>query len=188
MKVSHKIPHGTFAKDILRYLATGIAIYIVCSSPAGTRRLLKNIKKEWKRKNTLSAMERLHRHKLISYKEKSGGNTIEVIITRAGKRKVEDWNVENLVIKKPDLWDKRWRIVTFDISEKRKKGRDALRMMLRRLGFFQLQKSVLVHPYSCRAEIEFLKELYSIPENEVLYFSTDRIPREASLKRIFKIA
>lgn len=177
-------PYGRIAKQILKYLAMGVAIYIGCSSPTGTRRFLRNIKKEWKVYNTRKSLERLHIHKLVSYRKKQDG-TVVVTITQKGKKKVHDWDIENLVIKKPAAWDGRWRIVAFDIAEQRRKGRNALRTMLRRLGFMQVQKSMFVCPYACRKEIRFLREFFSIPEKEVLYFSSDTFVNAHQLKRKF---
>lgn len=37
-------------------------------------------------------------------------------------------------------WDKRWRIVVFDVPEELRKGRDVLHSKLRALGFYELQK------------------------------------------------
>lgn len=181
-----RIPHGHLAKDMLRYLALGAAVYIVLSSPQGTRKFLKGIKKEWRKRDAKRTLERLKQHKLISYKE-AGNNTFAVTITQAGRKKVKEWDFEALAIEKPATWDGRWRIVTFDIAEVRKRGRDALRGMLRQLGFFQLQRSIFVHPYSCKAEIELLRDVFSLPEKEVLYFSADRVPNELALKKKFKL-
>lgn len=181
-----KPPYGILAKDILRYLAIGVALTIILSSPSGTRRLLKDIKREWRKKNALRALDSLRKHKLISYRQKDN-NTCLVTITQAGKKKVKEWNMETMTIEKPAQWDRRWRIVIFDIREDRKKGRDALRAMLKKLGFYQLQRSVFIYPYSCRAEVEFICNVFSLPEREVLYFSTDHISYELLLKRKFKL-
>lgn len=79
-----------------------------------------------------------------------------------------------------------WGIV-FDIAEKRKKAREAFRDMLEQLKCYPLQKSIFVHPYSCEAEIEIIKNIFHIPDWEVLYFSSDLIPRERFLKKKFKL-
>ena len=182
----HQPPYRFLAKDILRYLAVGMALMIVLSSPVGTRRLLKDIKKEWRKKNALRTIDSLYRNNLIFYREKHDGTRV-ITITQAGKKKVKEWNVEDMKIMEPTQWDKRWRVVTFDIKEDRKKARDALRHVLGRLGFYRLQRSVFIHPYSCRAEIEFLCNAYDLSRRDVLYFSTDRIPNEALLKKHFKL-
>jgi hypothetical protein len=181
-----KVPHGILAKDVLTYLAMGAALYLSCSSPNGARRFLKSMKKEWNRRNARLVLDRLQKHKLISYHQKDA-TTLIVTITQAGKRKVKEWELEHMKIEVPRKWDKRWRIVTFDIREDRKKGRDALREMLKQLNFYQLQRSVFVHPYSCKAEIELICDVFRLPAREVLYFSTDRVPCEDLLKKKFKL-
>src|SRR3989344_4593151 len=59
-------------------------------------------------------------------------------------------------IKKPARWDKLWRLVIFDIPEEERTGRMALAAKLKELGFYPLQKSVFIHPYECKDEIDFI--------------------------------
>lgn len=55
-------------------------------------------------------------------------------------------------------WDGKWRIVIFDIEEKEKATRNALRAKLQELGFGMLQESVWVTPHDLIADFrEFLK-------------------------------
>lgn len=61
-------------------------------------------------------------------------------------------------------WDGIWRLVVFDIPEKRKGIRDALRKKLRGLGFGMWQKSVYVTPHNFMHEMnEYLEEEYLFP-------------------------
>jgi hypothetical protein len=177
---------GKFAKEILKALGTGLVLFMVLSSPSGARRILRGLKDEWDSKNTRETLKRLEAKRFIAFHEQPDG-TIEVRLTKQGEMKLEEWALEDLVIKIPKRWDRRWRIVAFDISEKRKKAREALREMLKHLGFYQLQKSLFVFPYPCEAEIMFLKEMFHIPAWEVIYFSTDIIPQEKILKGKFGI-
>ena len=173
-------------KEILKALAMGIGIVLELSSPQGTRRFLKGVSEEWNQRSTKRALERLREKKLVGFHETNDG-AIDVLITQEGRRMVKEWNLETLKIEKPRRWDDRWRVVAFDIAEKRKRAREAMRGMLKQLGFYQLQKSVFVHPYSCEAEIELIKKNFHIPDQEVLYFSTDIIPREVFLKNKFSL-
>ena len=173
-------------KEILKALAMGIGIVLALSSPQGTRRFLKGVSEEWNQRSTKRALERLREKKLVGFHETNDG-AIDVLITQEGRRMVKEWNLETLKIEKPRRWDDRWRVVAFDIAEKRKRAREAMRGMLKQLGFYQLQKSVFVHPYSCEAEIELIKKNFHIPDQEVLYFSTDIIPREVFLKNKFSL-
>ncbi|HCX28109.1 MAG TPA: hypothetical protein DHI91_03145, partial [Candidatus Portnoybacteria bacterium] len=65
-------------------------------------------------------------------------------------------------------------MVLFDIPERQKPARDALRSKLKRLGFFEFQKSIFVHPFSCKDEIEFLIEFFQI-KSYVRYGLLERI-------------
>ena len=55
-----------------------------------------------------------------------------------------------------------WRLVLFDIPEKRKTAREALRATLRKLGFGEFQKSVFIYPYECQNELDYIIEFFKI--------------------------
>lgn len=66
--------------------------------------------------------------------------------------------------KKPK-WDKRWRVLIFDVSKDRNKTRDFLRRKLKELGFYRLQQSVWVTPYPIPESFaDFLKN-YKLVKN-----------------------
>ncbi len=48
-----------------------------------------------------------------------------------------------------EKWDGKWRLVTWDIPEKRRKARDLLRYQLKQLGFEKFQNSVWVSKKNC---------------------------------------
>ncbi len=50
-------------------------------------------------------------------------------------------------------WDKKWRVVIFDIPEELSRERVKFRRKLKSLGFYMLQKSVFIFPYPCEEEI-----------------------------------
>jgi len=87
---------------------------------------------------------------------------------------------------KRENWDGKWRIVVFDIPEKIKRGRDALREKLKELGFYELQKSVFVFPYKCQNEIEFVIEFFNL-RKYVRFGTLDSIDNNLHLKKIFKL-
>jgi DNA-binding transcriptional regulator PaaX len=76
--------------------------------------------------------------------------------------------------------------VVFDIPEKLKRGRDALREKLKELGFYELQKSVFVFPYECRDEIEFIIEIFEL-RKYVRFGVLEEIDNELHLKKIFEL-
>ena len=64
--------------------------------------------------------------------------------------------------KKKEKWDGYWRIVIFDIPEKLKRTREALRDLLKVIGFQKLQGSVWIYPYKIP---EFLDE--TLNDNQI---------------------
>ena len=127
-------------------------------------RIVKNIAKEWKKINERSLREsikKLYQSKIIDYKENNNG-TVELILTDAGKKKILLYDLEKLEINKPLKWDNLWRVVVFDIPEDKKRARMAISSKLKELGFYPMQKSVFIHPYECKDEIDFVTELFNI--------------------------
>ncbi len=55
---------------------------------------------------------------------------------------------------KRQRWDSKWRIVVFDIPERRRKERNLLRERLKALGFGRLQDSVWLSPYDWKEKME----------------------------------
>lgn len=125
--------------------------------------------------------EQLRRERLIEMTENEDGNT-KIILTENGKKKVLKYQFEDLKIKPMDKWDKKWRMVIFDIPESQKNARNALRDKLRELNFHQLQKSVWLHPYQCKDEINFIVEFFNISPYvrtaEVNNFDGDKLVKE----------
>ena len=83
---------------------------------------------------------------------------------------------------------KNWEWINhiFDIPEKFKKSRDALSRSLKRMGFYQLQKSVLVHPFECGKEIDFMVEFFNI-HKFVRRILAENIDNELDIKTKFNL-
>ena len=181
-------------KDILLCLFMTGAIMVAATSPyflvniaREIKRNRKYIKKEIGKKlderKIAKALERLKRNRLIILSEKDGKFKLE--LTKKGKRIVEEIQLEDMKIEKPISWDKKWRIVIFDIPDKHKRrARDALREKLQKMKFYPLQKSVWVHPYSCEKEIQFLCEFFEITPY-VNIILADNIYNDIKLRKYF---
>lgn len=81
-------------------------------------------------------------------------------------------------------WDRRWRVIIFDIPEKRKTTRDALRSMMRGFQFYLLQGSVWVYPYDCEDEIALAKAELKLGAN-VIYMIVEKMEQDQHLKEHF---
>ena len=101
-------------------------------------------------------------------------------LTNKGKRQIKQYLTEDLEIKKPIKWDKKWRLVIYDIADDKKDKREILREKLERLGFIKLQESVYVFPFDCLNEMNLLKKMYFLDKN-VQYLVVERIETEIDL-------
>lgn len=179
--------NNNIKKKILLLLLAGTVLSF-SYSPSKQRKIFKELSKEWKNidKNKLYYyINEFYNDRLIDYKELDDGS-IKIIILEKGEKKVLLYNIDEIVLKKPNQWDKKWRLVLFDIPESIRKGRDALRNKLKDLGFYELQKSVFVHPYPCEDEINFIVEVFNL-RSYVKIAEISKITNEENLKLHFKL-
>ena len=83
-------------------------------------------------------------------------------------------------------WDGRWRMIVFDVPERRRKVRNRLRAVMREVGFVRLQDSVWMYPYDCEDFVALLKAELKIGK-DVLYAIADTIEHDKSLRRQFNL-
>lgn len=129
-------------------------------------------------------VRRLHKQKLISYDERNGKT--KIALTKSGKRKVLSYKIEEMSLKK-GKWDGWWRMVVFDIPEKKKKARDILRNKMKEIGFYQLQKSVLITPWKCEDEVDFIKNLYGVEGENICLIKAKEFDGEDLAKNYFDL-
>lgn len=107
-------------------------------------------------------------------------------LTPQGEKVLKRWEQTNYKINKPKKWDKKWRIVIFDIPERKKKVREEIRQILTRAGFKRLQDSVWVYPYDCEDVIGLLKMDFGIGR-DLLYVIADQIENDKYLRQEFNL-
>lgn len=101
-----------------------------------------------------------------------------LVLTEQGKRRLVTAAFGSETIRRPKHWDGKWRVVIFDIPEKKKVVREVVRDALRRLGFRKLQKSVWIHPFPCERVIADLAHLYE-GEKYISTLVVQRFDRES---------
>ncbi len=169
-------------------IAGGIAL--ILTSPINTRRLLKEIPKElkkYKRKQLWRALYYLRsKNRIRIIKENNNG--IEIEITKVGKKYLRKIDFNNLSLTEPNVWDKKWRMVIFDIPEEKKKAREALRQKLKDLGMVKLQDSIWITPYPCEDEIAFIKSIFNLSDYWLDVIISDNIGvQEYRLRKMFNL-
>jgi len=83
-------------------------------------------------------------------------------------------------------WDKKWRIVIFDIPEKMRKYRDSFRVFLLDLGFLKLQNSIWINYQGDFDEIQNILKIIGI-EKYVVLIVADKISNNLLFEKKFKL-
>lgn len=165
-------------EKILMLLLGGLALGCA-RTPGQQRRVFKEMSFQWKRFNKKELTEGigyLYKLKYIDSDNK---------ITKKGVLKALNCRLDNIKNTK-EKWDGLWRVVSFDIPEKYRNGRDALRIKLRKIGFYKLQQSIFITPYKCEEELRDLVKYFKL-EKYVRIGTLQWIDNEKDLKDIFKL-
>ncbi|MEK7617561.1 MAG: CRISPR-associated endonuclease Cas2 [Patescibacteria group bacterium] len=86
----------------------------------------------------------------------------------------------------PAVWDKKWRLVVFDIPEDSKDKRRLLRFLLKKQEFFKLQASVYISPFALNREaIAYLSETGLIDFIRIM--RVDEMDNDRKLKNHFRL-
>ena len=175
-------------RKMLLLLLAGVILSFI-RSPRTQRMVFKTVRKEWKminRRYLYAIIREFRRDRLINYQEIEDG-IVRIELTEKGKKRALAFNIDNITIKHPFSWDGKWRIVIFDIPEKKRQGRDALRNKIKELGFYELQKSVWVYPFPCKDEIDFIVEFFEL-RNYVRYGELVSLTLEEELLKEFDLS
>lgn len=175
-------------RGILAILAVGGVIAVAATAP-NCFLLLKGFRKKYYKKipkeTYNNCIKNLRQYDYIYFKIAKDGSTV-IGLTEKGKNKAEEIQFANIQIEKPEKWDKKWRLVIFDIPEKHKSARDALRWKLRELGFYKFQNSAFLYPYECFKEIDALCRIFNTT-SFVRYLVVDEFYYDKQLKEYFNL-
>jgi virulence-associated protein VapD len=123
-------------------------------------------------------MKRLKKQQLV---EQQGS---VYILTKRGKRWILKYTLEDLTIPAPKVWDGKWRLVIYDVARHKAALRNIFRTTLRKIGFYNVQESVWLHPYPCEKEISFLRD-YCGMGGDVIYVIAHKIENDGVYKTHF---
>jgi len=180
-------PRSEIVKDVFYWLGFAGVAFVAAGSPYFAMNLWRSDKKwqKYPKRKLYTTFYRLQKEGCLEIKLID--NQFYISLTEKGRKKAGRFQIDSLKINKPKKWDKKWRIVMFDISQLKKIYRETFRGKLKDLGFYSLQKSIWVHPFNCRDEIELLKEFFGLSEKEVRLIVAEDIGEDDFLKKIFKL-
>ncbi|MEK7170124.1 MAG: hypothetical protein AAB767_02450 [Patescibacteria group bacterium] len=176
---------GATKKKILLLLVGGVTLGL-SGSPRTYWKIVSAMGKEWgelSKQAAERATNALYASKLVDAKENNDG-TFTLVMSEKGRKKALTYDLYRMKIKVPPVWDKQWRLISFDVPVGKKQLRDSLREHLLGLGFYEFQQSVFIHPFDCADEIEYLTELYDA-RKYVRFFLVTKADNELHLKKFF---
>lgn len=183
---------NNLGKKILKGLLVAGTICIAASSPYFALHLARNLRQALRKRKHLEKVEEspfnnafyylLRREYLnINIRDKQ----VYISLTKEGRKKAGKYLIDDLEIKKPKTWDRKWRIVIFDVPTLTNIKRAALRGKLKEWDFYKLQHSVWVFPYKCKKEIDLLRDFFGLSHRQ-LEVITGVIENDDFLCRHFK--
>lgn len=176
-----KYKHGEIAEIILSTLLVAGFLAIAVTMPNAVQ-LFKYFKPKnaYDRARVKQSIGHLERRGLVM--RKGGG----FILTTKGARKATHYKIKSMRITRQKIWDKKWRIIMFDIPEKKRSARRAINYTLRRIGCVSYQKSVFITPFPCESEIDLVGNYFEIRKHIKLILA-DKIEGGDVFKKTFNI-
>lgn len=174
------------SKAILILLFAG-AVVVAPGGVAGTLIVLNKIfdpeKSGYDKQKLKRSIQYLKSRRLIDIQTQYGKDVYK--LTKLGRRRAKKL-AKSFAIKVPEKWDKKWRVVIFDIPVKKKVQADMFRKSLKDLGLANVQKSIWAHPYGCREQVYFLAGRLGI-NSSVRYIVAEEITGEKDLRKRFEV-
>jgi len=105
-------------------------------------------------------------------------------LTKKGEIVLRQLELRDYRIKKPKHWDKKWRVIIFDVPHYRTSVRNKIRRTLQAVGFMRLQDSVWIYPYDCEDLIILLKADFKVGK-DLIYMIVDSLQYDSHIKKNF---
>lgn len=187
IKRKKKIWFGPNQKKILLLLLGGLALSCARSGRQQWK-IIKSVREDWKdlsKQAAERAVAALYESKLLEAK-KNADNTVTLVLNEDGRKRALTYHPRYAKIMPTGPWDKKWRIILYDIPEDEREARDAFRDHLKQLGVRKFQHSAGIYPFDCKNEIDFFVELLNI-RKYVRFIVAESIDDEVHWKRTFKL-
>jgi len=187
-KVQKRSKKLNYTKIVLQIVCVAGIVSIAVLAPNAIQAIAvftKNDKSNRRYKtHTPKVITRLARQGYIIFEKTEKGTFAK--LSEKGKELLSLYELGEYKIPTPKKWDRKFRIIIFDIKEYRRGTRDKLREYLDRLGFVRLQNSVWVYPYNCSEVMTLLKASFRIGR-DILYIEADSIENDKWLRKHFEL-
>ncbi|MEK7126410.1 MAG: hypothetical protein AAB835_02900 [Patescibacteria group bacterium] len=174
---------------LLRTLAVAGVVSIALIAPKMTS-LLKHLDRPAKNRAQLyrriaQGISRLERDGLVTVTGEYAKRRVK--ITDRGRALMSKIEFGEYVIPEPAFWDGKWRVLIFDINERRRRVRDQLRRLLDGAGFVRIQDSVWIYPYPCDEFVSLVRAHLKSGVGEMRIFVAEALESDKVLREHFRI-
>ncbi|MEX2028991.1 MAG: CRISPR-associated endonuclease Cas2 [Candidatus Paceibacterota bacterium] len=179
-KSKQKTRRRDLQKMILETVATAgiLSVALIAPNVIVAMNKLGLIPKRRQKEYISSSASKLSKRGLIFYDGQ------RYCLTPKGKNILRRWQFADFKLHRPKKWDKKWRVLIFDIPETRRKVRNQLRYLFHQAGLRRLQDSVWVYPYDCEDILTLLKTDMRVGK-QVLYLIVDELENDKYLRQEF---
>ena len=132
-----------------------------------------------------TAAGKLAEQGLLRFVTKQGRTYIE--ITEKGRHVMAFEAQRTAERLKKKRWDGRYRLVIFDIPERRKAVRRQLRYLMHTYGFLRIQDSVWLYPHDCEELVVLIKAELRVGK-DILYGVLESIEHDDWIRKHFNLA
>ncbi|OGL36692.1 hypothetical protein A3A68_02550 [Candidatus Saccharibacteria bacterium RIFCSPLOWO2_01_FULL_48_13] len=157
-----------------------IGVAVVAPNALQGLDVLMGKKKKTNRSQNQRVLYELKRQKLVSVDHQEGGYRFK--LTKNGAKRLAQLELDNINIPSPKKWDKKWRIISFDIPVQSTPQRAVLVHHLSKYDFLMLQRSTWAHYAPCFKQIQQITDYYGLT-NYCAFIEVSEIDR-SSQKRL----
>ncbi len=176
-------------KEILVAIAKmGFIISLAVLAPNAAGHILKLVGVAPNRKSYMAtnrSLKNLEKKGYLHYKTIGKRKFLEM--TLEGRNYLDKLTIKDIILPKKKSWDRKWRLVTFDIPEELAENRRKFWGTLKVLGMYRLEKSIFIYPYECRENVDKISRILSI-NKFVRYMVADFIDKDLAAKKFFKLS
>jgi DNA-binding transcriptional regulator PaaX len=133
-------------------------------------------------KRLLKYMERT---KLVELHIRDGD--LYASLTKKAQLRLSDVLIDEIEIPVQAKWDKKWRIIIYDIPKVKKENRYQMLEQLHRLNFYRLQDSTWVYPFPCSVEIFEILTRYELANHVTFIVGDIETKDESKLIKHFQL-
>lgn len=173
IKTAAEYRRGELAKDMLRLVGAGVVAAGAVMAPNTVQLLGHFLPKSPQERNRIwKALKYLEEKQRITLEER-GGNTY-VHLTGKGRIQLDEESIWDLAIDAPRRWDRKWRMVMFDLPSRNESVRQSFRLKLEDFGLKMYQRSVFIYPHECYEHVITVAKWYGV-DSHVRYIVAEEI-------------